>query len=167
MRGPAAIRRARPHCPHPRQEIDRLLSGGGLERQPSEPWGFAPAGSSGAGPGFNAFAEGGEPGASFPALASPAPGSAASTLKFGARAGSGDWAAARDAASPTAGEADGGGGGARVIGTGTVLHTFVGDYAQPEELSVFEGDQVGGPWVLPAMCGRVLWVVGSQPCSRS
>lgn len=28
------------------------------------------------------------------------------------------------------------------MGTGTVLHTFVGDYNQPEELSVFEGDKV-------------------------
>jgi hypothetical protein len=28
------------------------------------------------------------------------------------------------------------------VGSGTVLHTFVGDYNQPEELSVFEGDKV-------------------------
>ena len=141
-----------PTPPPPPQEIDRLLSGGGLERHASDPWAFAPAGAAAALPGFNAFAEGGEPGgdqaggASFPAVASPAAGSAASTPRFGARAGSGDWAAARGASprASDAAEGGGGGGGARVIGTGTVLHTFVGDYNQPEELSVFEGDKVGG-----------------------
>lgn len=33
-------------------------------------------------------------------------------------------------------------GTARVIGTGTMLHTFIADPNNPEELSIFEGDQV-------------------------
>ncbi|KAL4422766.1 hypothetical protein ABPG75_008963 [Micractinium tetrahymenae] len=149
------------------KEIDRLLSGGAALQQPSpDPWGFSAATT------YNAFAESSADGAggtwgaaaasvdtSFPVAAQSGE---AATPRFGAAApGSGDWGAAR-AASPDAsaaaastdwfggGEAaaqgpqvqQGGGGAAKVIGTGTVLHTFVGDYNQPEELSVFEGDKV-------------------------
>jgi hypothetical protein len=143
------------HIPLP-QEIDRLLSGGGaLGRQQQDTWGFA------APPAYNAFAEGGGAADAGFALSSPADRES-DTPTFGApRAGSGDWSAPA-AASPDASASAGadwfggssagggaepaGGGAAKVIGTGTVLHTFVGDYNQPEELSVFEGDKVGVGW---------------------
>lgn len=141
------------------QEIDRLLSGGGIEQQASELWGVAFGTAT---DNFNAFVERSAEDESTFQLASGG-GSAASTPKFGgaaaagsARGGSGDWGrpqaeetpwfnggggleAQPSAAQQAAAEA---GGAAKAIGTGTVLHTFVGDYNQPEELSVFEGDKV-------------------------
>lgn len=149
------------------QEIDRLLSGGAALGQP-DPWGFSAATT------YNAFAESstqaGTANASADTSFPVAAPSEASTPRWGvATAGSGDWGGA-GAASPGAAAAgndwfggveaaaagqqaqqSGGGGAAKVIGTGTVLHTFVGDYNQPEELSVFEGDKVG------AVGGR-MWV---------
>lgn len=37
---------------------------------------------------------------------------------------------------------DGGGGTGRMLGKGTMLHTFIADPSHPEELSIFEGDAV-------------------------
>lgn len=138
----------------PQQEIDRLLSGGGALQAASDPWGTFGASASAS---YNAFAESGEAavatGTGF-VLASPSQ-QEASTPTFGGgigAGGSGDWGGAARAASPEAGAGNdwfGNSGaaeqaarGGKAIGTGTVLHTFVGDYNQPEELSVFEGDKV-------------------------
>ncbi|PSC76102.1 short-chain dehydrogenase [Micractinium conductrix] len=136
------------------KEIDRLLSGGGALQAASDPWGTFGASASAS---YNAFAESGEAavatGTGF-VLASPSQ-QEASTPTFGGgigAGGSGDWGGAARAASPEAGAGNdwfGNSGaaeqaarGGKAIGTGTVLHTFVGDYNQPEELSVFEGDKV-------------------------
>jgi hypothetical protein len=140
----------------PPQEIDRLLTGGAAT---AEPWGFASTGS-----GFNAFAEqtasAADTSSAFLPVPPTADSSAAATPRVGsgaARGGSGDWGSSGSgmprAASPSGssvggagwfGEQGGGGdaAGTRAIGVGTVLHTFVGDYNQPEELSVFDGDKV-------------------------
>lgn len=147
------------------KEIDRLLSGGSASPA-QDPWAFSSAAT------YNAFAESSSGDVGGTAAASSAFGAPEDTSFPVAseqetptpRFGSGDWAsAAARAASPdhaaTAASGDwfGGSGGdqaqqaqqqqagngaAKVIGTGTVLHTFVGDYNQPEELSVFEGDKV-------------------------
>lgn len=121
-------------------------------------------------------------------------GSAASTPKLGgavaqARGGSGDWGrpageespwfngngGGLEAQQPIAQQAAAGGeteGAGKVIGTGTVLHTFVGDYNQPEELSVFEGDKVRrqeGGWLIAhqaPVCGPAGLFVGSYKQPR-
>ena len=164
---------------NPQQEIDRLLSGGGIEQQASEPWGSsfgAPADN------FNAFVERSAEDETAFQLASGG-ASATSTPKLGgaaaqARGGSCDWGRPAAEESPwfagggngleaqpsiaqqqaAGGEADG---AAKAIGTGTVLHTFVGDYNQPEELSVFEGDKVRrkglgacGEWMATHLSGH-------------
>jgi hypothetical protein len=131
------------------QEIDRLLSGGTV----AEPWGGFSGGAAAAS-SYNAFAEGaGASSASVedddPFAAAAGGGSAGGTPRFGE---GGDWGTPRpqspDAASSAGGGWDapaGAGAGAApagAVGSGTVLHTFVGDYNQPEELSVFEGDKV-------------------------
>lgn len=154
-------------CSSPLQEIDRLLSGGSTLGQPTpDPWGFSAATT------YNAFAEistdGGAAAASadtsFPAAAQSSEGATppwdaaaswggepagagAASPGASAAAASTDWFGGGEAAATGQQAQQGSGGGAaKVIGTGTVLHTFVGDYNQPEELSVFEGDKVGGPW---------------------
>eukprot|EP00887_Chlorella_sp_A99_P007321 scaffold2.g7321.t1 len=142
------------------REVESLLSGGagaGGLGGVADAWGFAAVGVGG-----NAFADGGA-GAAAPAAAAASPAGSPTFASMVAAAGGAAAAAASPDATPRLGgagaeggaawfgepaaaaassEAEAGGAGAGGIGTGTVVHMFVADYNQPEEMSVFEGDQV-------------------------
>lgn len=118
------------------KEIESLLSGGASA---VDPWA---GNTSGSHPSFNAFleGEGQSEGPSFSTYPEPEQ----ETPRMGAVAGDSSSGWFREEQQPQVQSPSGAtpqlrGPGAR---TGTVLHMFVADYNQPEELSVFEGDQV-------------------------
>ena len=114
-------------------QIDSLLSAG-TSSAGADTWAFTGTSATGAGaavsePNYNAFAEtNDEPSWGVtPSGTSPGP----DTPMSGAPVPSPRQEAGADAA-----------GTARVMGSGTMVHTFIADASNPEELSIFEGDSV-------------------------
>lgn len=145
------------------KEIENLLSGPPSGSAGGEVWGGAfSSGSAGFG-ADNAFARdtdawaagstadawaraaspAGSPTFAATAAAASGQGTPDHTPRLGGYGGSSDAGGAGSWFGQAGSDAGGGSAAAAGgIGTGTVLHTFVGDYQQPEEVSVFEGDQV-------------------------